>query len=86
MLHHIGAWCLGYLSAEGTQFRVSENKVFGPKREEAVRNRRIKDTHNEEIPILYSPPNIRANKPCRMRQTKHPARMLKLRNAYTILV
>jgi hypothetical protein len=73
---------------EGQRFRVFENRVlrriFGHKRDE-VRGewRRI---HNEELNVLYLPPNIIRVISRRMRWTKHAARMGERRGVYRILV
>jgi hypothetical protein len=68
---------------------VFENKVlrriFGPKRDEVTGGWR--KLHNEELPDLYSSPNIiRIIKSRRMRSAGHVARMAEKKNAYRLLV
>jgi hypothetical protein len=59
-------------------------RIFGPKRNEVIRDwRRL---HNEEFHNFYSLPNIiRIIKPMRIRWTGHVACMGKKRNAYRVL-
>jgi hypothetical protein len=69
---------------EEHRLRVSENKVFGAKREEDVLWRKL---HNDELHSLYSSPNIvRGIKSRRMRWAGHVARMGEGRGVYRVLV
>jgi hypothetical protein len=68
---------------------VFENRVlrriYGSKRDEVTGEWR--KLHNEELHILYSPPNIiRQIKSRRMRWAVHVARMGEERNVYKVLV
>jgi hypothetical protein len=68
---------------------VFENKVlrriFGPRRDEVTGD--WKRLHNEEINVLYCPPNIvRVIKSRRMRWAGHVARMGEERGVYRVLV
>jgi hypothetical protein len=60
-----------------TRLRVFENKVlrriFGPKRDEITGEWR--KIHHEELTNIYFSPNIRMNKPRRMRWAVHVVRM-----------
>jgi hypothetical protein len=73
---------------EEHRLRVFENRVlrriFGPRREEEGTWREL---HNDELPSLYSSPNIvRVIKSRRMRWVGHVARMGQGRGVYRILV
>jgi hypothetical protein len=74
--------------SEEHRLRVFENRVvrrFGAKRDE-ITGEWMK-SHNEELHILYSSPNIiRQTKPKRMRWTGHVARMRSERKLYKVLV
>jgi hypothetical protein len=60
-------------------------RILGPKRDEVTEERR--NFHNEELHILYSPPNIISQiKSRRMRWEGHVARMGEERNVYKVLV
>ena len=74
---------------EERSLRVFENRVlsriFGPKRDEVTEEWR--KLHNEELNILYCPPNIvRVIKSRRMRWAGHAARMGEGRGVYRVLV
>jgi hypothetical protein len=59
-------------------------RIFGPKTDEAIGDRR--KLHNEEFRNPYSWPNIiRITKSRRMRWARHIARMRAKKNAYRIL-
>jgi hypothetical protein len=73
---------------EEHRLKVFENRVlrriFGPKREEDGSWRKL---HNDELPSLYSSPNIvRVIKTRRMRWAGHVARMGDGRGVYRVLV
>jgi hypothetical protein len=74
---------------EEHRLRVFENRVlrriFGPKRDEVTGE--WKKLHNEELHILYSPPNIiRQIKSRVMRWAGNVARMEEKRKVYKVLV
>jgi hypothetical protein len=86
MLYVCETWSL--TSREEHRLRVFENRVlrrtFGPKREE---DRSWIKLHDDELPCLYSSPNIvRVIKSRRMRWTGHVAQMGEGRGVHKVLV